>query len=174
MIEVALPFSKYFVCSICGDDSTDPDRLLDHESIPTIGIPSVNLYDEIEISELVKEYDGTPHLTIRRETFSVTSLFYAKPNHRIIMSKRLQPQTHELCIELSQAQKAGPLATWERRPYNKELEKAGWIISWMEMTYAEFLLWQRGDRAELEQAGLVKPPEVKKPRLSNKILNVFR
>lgn len=163
MIEVRLQFYSVFICQICGKEDSRAE-IEKCEAVAVWEAPDVRIGDEVKMYRNAWRGRRFVGLSENPENYGVGDLFYAKPGYRFVAAdhRKFQPRHHQLCINLTQARRIATNETEAERAENWEkYRNEGWsmIAFGINMTFAEFLLWRKGDRKELEPAGLVEPPE---------------
>lgn len=158
MIRVHLPFHEVCVCEICGQLSngeeikTHPqflpptpdvrtgDRVLLHSNAPVKFVETETWFRFVKTHRTKERFVG---MSERPREYTVTGLRYSQRGERAY--EKRQPTTlplHTLMVTLRGSGSA-PACT----------------MIW-DLTFEEFSLWRRGNREELEAAGLVEPEPV--------------
>jgi hypothetical protein len=138
-VEILLGGTRY-ICGVCGLMSPDINEILAHEiGRKFLEEPDILIGQDVDIYRTVYSDGGRPTgITSATERWTVSNLWYSQGSENLCGSA--QARQHQLCIELMQYLDA------EKRGKGSE-----------SMTYHDFCLWRRGDRAELERAGLIRP-----------------
>jgi len=152
MAEVRLPFGSIFVCKICGYAS-------DAQTIKEVCDSSpIQETTSFKVGDVVKKYDRAwqgnrlTGMLSQPSEFTIIRLYYAQPYHLSVGSGGLtkKPRIHELCITLAQS--------WDNINEPGVWKPGDNGMSFETLTFSDFLLWQKGNRRELEKIGYVKPP----------------
>lgn len=146
---IGLPHGRnLWVCVICGQTAEDLQQLDDcgeTPQLPFLERPAVQLLQEVEV--FVPQHNGS----LIKEPYTVSEIYYSEPGESIGFGWAVKRNlhTHTLCLRLRQS--------WDKNMKLRAWKPTDNAYSAAEMTHEDFLLYQEGDRAKMETAGLVKP-----------------
>lgn len=138
IIEIQLPFNRFYVCNVCGASGWHPDLLDEFKAQHSAQHLSREAAEwEVKVGDVVKL--SVPALVgggTVRESWAVDGMFHAGDRSSLFFEGAHEPQLHELCLTL-------------HHPRRKKR-------CIMYLTLSDFLLLRAGDEARIIAAGLAK------------------
>ncbi len=156
MIEIKLPFGEtLFVCEVCGHSRGWEESSCN--GAKQLQIPDVFVGKAVIVARAPRTHigeDPDPKEFVR-EPYGIRRIFYSHPGELVgyfrgFYREEKILETHTLCVEIAQSRDEFGERAWRLGDTS---------MSFATLAYADLLLWQEGDKAKLEAAGLFAPPK---------------